>query len=52
MKDSKATGGDATGLDPADAPIFVMISNAASLNATNDDYINNRAEDLMNSFDF
>ncbi|KAL8708058.1 MAG: hypothetical protein Q9220_006990 [cf. Caloplaca sp. 1 TL-2023] len=47
LKASKATGGDAIDLDPADGPIMAMIINAAWENAADDAYVNGWAKDLF-----
>ncbi|KAL8725790.1 MAG: hypothetical protein Q9166_007121 [cf. Caloplaca sp. 2 TL-2023] len=51
LKASRANGGDAIDLDPADGPIMGMIVNAAWENAADDNYVNGWAAELIDSID-
>lgn len=51
LQASKATGGDAIDLDPADGPIMAMIINAAWTNPADDAYVNSWAKDLWDTVD-
>lgn len=51
LKASRATGGDAIDLDPADGPIMAMIINAAWKNAADDAYVNAWCKDLLDTVD-
>ncbi|KAL8723704.1 MAG: hypothetical protein Q9181_007213 [Wetmoreana brouardii] len=51
LKASRASGGDAIDLDPADGPIMAMIVNAAWSNAADDSYVNQWAANLTSAID-
>ncbi|KAL8951211.1 MAG: hypothetical protein Q9222_002795 [Ikaeria aurantiellina] len=51
LKASKANGGDAIDLDPADGPIMALIINAAWENPSDDAYVNSWAKDFFDTID-
>ncbi|KAL8917865.1 MAG: hypothetical protein Q9208_007687 [Pyrenodesmia sp. 3 TL-2023] len=51
LRKSRANGGDAMDLDPADGPIMALIINVAWKNAADDVYVNAWAKDLLDTVD-